>query len=73
LLEGSSVGLDSDGNWAKCNGSLELGWVVWSDLGVGLDTNLALGGLVLAGTVLGGVWVGSLELLLVLFEVVVSP
>jgi len=72
-LEGRTVSLDGDGSWALSNGSLELVWVVWLNLSVGLDTNLTFGRDSIALSVSGGVWVSSLELLLVLLEVVISP
>jgi hypothetical protein len=63
LLEGSSVGLDGDGGWSLGNGSLE--GIDGSSLdGVdSLGVDLTLGGLILAGSISGGVWVGRLELL----------
>jgi len=60
-LEDHLVGLDGDGNWSLGNGGLELGGR-WADILEASDLTNTLGGLVLAGTVSGLVWVLGLEL-----------
>ena len=62
-LEDRSVGLNGNGGWSLGNGSLELINGLGSNVGVGGNTNLTLGGGVLAGSVSGSVWIVSLELL----------
>ena len=62
-LEDRSVGLNGDGGWSLGNGSLELINGLGSNVGVGGNTNLTLGGRVLAGSISGSVWIVSLELL----------
>ena len=62
-LEDRSVGLNGNGGWSLGNGSLELRNGLGSNVGVGGNTNLTLGGGVLAGSVSSGVWIVSLELL----------
>ena len=64
-LEDGSVGLNGNGSWSLGNGGLELVDGLGGDVGVGGNSDLTLGGGVLAGSVSGGVWVGSLELLTV--------
>ena len=62
-LEGELVGLDGDGDWSLCKGSLELRALrVLFDVLVGLDFTLTKGLVVLAVSILGGVWVLGLEL-----------
>jgi hypothetical protein len=64
-LEDGSVGLNGDGSWSLGNGCLKLAHGFGGNVGVGGNSDLTLGGGVLAGSISGGVWVGSLELLTV--------
>jgi len=69
-LEDGSVGLDGNGGGSGGDGSLEVGNGSGTNGGDGLDVDLALGGIVLASSGSGSVWVSSLELLAVSLDVV---
>ena len=71
-LEDGSVGLDGDGNWLSSDGGLELRDGSGSNVGVLGNTNLTLGGRVLAGSISSSVWIVRLELLSVGLGVVES-
>lgn len=71
-LEDGCVGFDGDGRWAGGDGSLELSNGIGENVGVSGGLDLTFGLVVSAGSLSGGVWVGSLEFLTVGVEVVES-
>ena len=62
-LEDRSVGLNGHSGWSLGDGSLELIDGSGLNVSVGGNTNLTLGGSVLASSISGSVWIVRLELL----------
>ena len=71
-LEDRSVGLNGHSGWSLGNGSLELIDGSGLNVSVGGNTNLTLGGSVLASSISGSVWIVRLELLSVSLGIVES-
>jgi len=68
-LEDGLIGFDGNGDWGVGDGSLELGGGTLLDILVTVDLTDTLGGVVLASTLSGSVWVLSLGFESVLLDV----